>query len=145
MAAPSNSFSCFATRATSMPMALASSARSDSLYVAIGVELSRTEREESYQTNIMARHYINRSASLRKGALGQHCALSKQLRQSRVLAKYRSVSPSLTGLPVVLRILPAGQTYTLRSLSNVKSFRLNVPSSRFDLSITGICGAIFFS
>src|SRR5260221_9557242 len=57
----------------------------------------------------------------------------------------RSVSPSLTNLPVVARTLPAGQTYTFRSLSNVKSSRLKVPSSRFDLSITGMCGAIFLS
>jgi hypothetical protein len=53
--------------------------------------------------------------------------------------------PSLTNLPVVVRTLPAGQRYTFRSLSNVKSSRLKVPSSRFDLSITGMCGAIFFS
>src|SRR5678815_2627930 len=83
--------------------------------------------------------------TLRHGALGQHCALNKQPRQSRVRARYRSVSPSLTSLPVVERVFPAGQMYTLRSLSNVKSSRLNVPSSRFDLSITGICGAMFFS
>src|SRR6266436_9228298 len=82
---------------------------------------------------------------LRKGVFGQHCALNRQVRQSRLLARYRSVSPSLTTLPVVGRTLPAGQTYTLRSLSNVKSSRLKVPSSCFDLSITGMCGAIFLS
>jgi hypothetical protein len=37
------------------------------------------------------------------------------------------------------------QMYTLRSLSNVKSTRLKVPSSRFDLSITGMCGAMSLS
>ena len=39
----------------------------------------------------------------------------------------------------------ACRTAAFRSLSNVKSSRLNVPSSRFDLSTTGICGAIFAS
>src|SRR5262249_41873158 len=57
----------------------------------------------------------------------------------------RSVSPSLTNLPVVVRVLPAGQMYRLRSLSNLKSSRLKIRSSRFDLSITGMCGAIFLS
>ena len=57
----------------------------------------------------------------------------------------RSVSPSLTNLPVVVRVLPAGHVYTLRCLSNVKSSRLKVPSSRLDLSMTGMCGAIFLS
>jgi hypothetical protein len=56
---------------------------------------------------------------------------------SRALFSDREVSPpSLTSLPVVVRILFAGQMYTLRSLSNLKSSRLKVPSSRFDLSIT---------
>jgi hypothetical protein len=32
-----------------------------------------------------------------------------------------------------------------RSWSNLKSSREKVPSSRFDLSMTGMCGAIFFS
>jgi hypothetical protein len=31
------------------------------------------------------------------------------------------------------------------SWSNLKSSREKVPSSRFDLSMTGMCGAIFFS
>src|SRR6202048_1400896 len=57
----------------------------------------------------------------------------------------KSVSPSLTNVPVVRRVLPAGQMYTSRSLSNLKSSRLKAPSSRFDLSIPGMCGAIFFS
>src|SRR5262245_27549580 len=82
---------------------------------------------------------------LRKGVFGQHCALDRQLRQSRVLARKRSVSPSLTSLPVVVGVLPAGQVYTFPFWSNVKSSRLKVPSSRFDLSITGMCGAIFLS
>ena len=83
--------------------------------------------------------------TLRKGAFGQHCAFNRQLRQWRMLAIYRSVSPSLTSLPVVVRVLPAGQMYRLRSLSNLKSSRLKVPFSRLDLSITGMCGAIFLS
>src|SRR6476620_12627409 len=83
--------------------------------------------------------------TLRKGAFGQHCAFKGLLRQCRILAIYRSVSPSLTRLPVVVRALPAGQVYRLRSLSKVKSSRLKVPSSRLDLSITGMCGAIFLS
>ena len=56
-----------------------------------------------------------------------------------------ALRPSLTSLPVVVRVLPAGQMYTFRPLSNVKSSRLKIPSSRFDLSITGMCGAIFLS
>src|SRR6266508_4240180 len=32
-----------------------------------------------------------------------------------------------------------------RSWSNLKSSREKVPSSRFDLSMTGMCGTIFFS
>jgi hypothetical protein len=40
-------------------MALAISAKSDSLYRVIGVELSGTEREQPNQTKIKARHYIN--------------------------------------------------------------------------------------
>src|ERR671934_2262364 len=83
--------------------------------------------------------------TLRNGAFGQHCAFNGQVRQSRMLAIYKSVSPSLTSLPVVVRVLPAGQMYTLRSLSNAKSSRLNVPSSRLDFSMTGMCGAIFLS
>src|SRR6266566_1161394 len=39
--------------------------------------------------------------TLRKGAFGQHCAFKGQLRQWRMLAIYRSVSPSLTSRPVV--------------------------------------------
>src|ERR1035438_6338350 len=34
-----------------------------------------------------------------------------------------------------MRILFAGQMYTLRSLSNLKSSRLKVPSSRFDSAV----------
>src|SRR5258708_18448519 len=83
--------------------------------------------------------------TLRKGAFGQQCAFNEQLRQWRMLAIYRSVSPSLTSLPVVVSVLPAGQVYRFRSLSNVKSSRLKIPSSRTDLSFTGMCGAIFFS
>src|SRR6266436_4110966 len=52
--------------------------------------------------------------TLRKGAFGQQCAFNEQLRQWRMLALYRSVSPSLTSLPVVVRVLPAGQVYRLR-------------------------------
>src|SRR5262249_22119123 len=64
---------------------------------------------------------VNVRGTLRKGAFGQQCAFNGQLRQWRMLAIYRSVSPSLTSLPVVVSVLPAGQMYTFRSLSNVKS------------------------
>jgi hypothetical protein len=37
------------------------------------------------------------------------------------------------------------RVYTLRSLSNLKSSRLKVPFSRFNLSMTGMCGAISLS
>ena len=45
-------------------------------------------------------------------------------------------------LRVLARVFPAGHVQTSRSLSKVKSSRLKVPSSRFDLSMTGMCGAI---
>src|SRR6516164_6755770 len=76
--------------------------------------------------------------TLRKGAFGQQCAFNGQLRQWRMLAIYSSVSPSLTSLPVVVSVLPAGQVYRFRSLSNVKSSRLKIPSSRTDLSIRNV-------
>jgi hypothetical protein len=41
--------------------------------------------------------------TLRKGAFGQHCAFNGQLRQ------IKKVFPSLTNLPVVVRVFPAGQ------------------------------------
>src|SRR6516225_8563826 len=47
--------------------------------------------------------------TLRKGAFGQQCAFNGQLRQWRMLAIYSSVSPSLTSLPVVVSVLPAGR------------------------------------
>jgi hypothetical protein len=51
----------------------------------------------------------------------------------------------VASLPVVLKTLRAGQMYTLRCVSKLKSSRLKVPSSRWDLSLTGICGAILAS
>src|SRR6266699_1710117 len=51
------------------------------------------------------------------------------------------VLPSCTR-PVVVSNLPLGQIYTLRSLSNVKSAHEKVPSSRWLMSQTGICGVI---
>src|SRR6266536_4585561 len=53
------------------------------------------------------------------------------------------VLPSWTR-PVLVRSLPSGQMWTLRSLSNVKSARENVPSSRTLMSQTGICGVMPF-
>src|SRR5437763_571048 len=51
------------------------------------------------------------------------------------------VLPSCTR-PVVVSNLPLGQIYTLRSLSNVKSAREKLPSSRWLMCQTGICGVI---
>jgi hypothetical protein len=46
---------------------------------------------------------------LRDGSLGQHSGLSGHLPQSRLLARYRSMIPSFTNVPVVVSVLPAGQ------------------------------------
>jgi len=45
-------------------------------------------------------------------------------------------------MPVVRSALPFGHRYSFFSLSNVKSLRENVPSSRLPLSQTGMCGVM---
>jgi len=70
------------------------------------------------------------SGILRDGSFGQHWGLSGHTSQSSLLAQYRSVLPSCT-VPLVPSRFPPR-----------KSMREKVPSSRFDLSNTGICGAI---
>ena len=53
-----------------------------------------------------------------------------------------------TNLPVVVSILALARwahVNVTSFLSNVKSSRLNLPLSRFDLSITRTCGSIFLS
>jgi hypothetical protein len=55
------------------------------------------------------------------------------------------VIPSFTSVPVVVDLFPAGQAYVSVPSSYRKSAREKVPSSRFDLSMTGMCGVICFS
>src|SRR5215510_14199317 len=81
---------------------------------------------------------------LRAGSLGQHRILYGHTSQSGLLALY-SIWSLFTILPVVVSVLNAGQMYTLRDLSKVKSSREKVPSSRLERSQTGMCGAICFS
>jgi hypothetical protein len=81
---------------------------------------------------------------LRDGFFGQHCGLSGHISQSSLLARYKSVLPLCTVPLVPSRFLP-GQWKTSSVESYRKSPREKVPSSRFDLSNTGTCGAIPFS
>ena len=70
-----------------------------------------------------------------------HCGLSLHLAPSYVRARYGSPRPP-SMMPLWVSNLPAGQTYTLRRRSKRKSARLNLPSTRAELSHTGTCGVI---
>ncbi len=79
---------------------------------------------------------------VRDGSFGQRCGLSGHTSQSSLLARYRSVLPSCT-VPLVLSAFrPAVIEVACRIVSYLKSLREKVPSSRFDLSNTGICGPV---
>jgi hypothetical protein len=79
--------------------------------------------------------------TLRQETFGQHFDFKGQGSQSNLLARYRIVRPSCT-LPVVRSTLSFGHLYSFFSLSNIKSLRENVPSSRLPFSHTGICGVM---
>jgi len=73
-------------------------------------------------------------------SIGQHCAFEQATTTVARFCPNREVSPpSLTSLPVVVRILFAGQMYRY-GLVEREVIQTEGPISRFDLSDPGGCG-----